>query len=198
MSQNQDDQRQDRLDQEDRHDRQVRDSADREDRLEDARLARRQVSIERWQVVGAFLLLVVVFTTIVVWQDQTAHRAARNSKLATAAAAQSARLVAELRRVNEDVRNVRSQQVAQLHAQQVSSCAERHVLTEVLRKGISRGITQTRIDLNGPIVRLPGVRKVELANIRISQQLLRDLKHSDCLGLAPLPKTPKAPTTTSP
>lgn len=145
-------------------------------------MPRRVVTVLRWQVAVAFIVVTAVFTGTELWLGHLTHQASHLAKLDAAHV-----------RVDDEIRR---ELVSRIRAQEVKTCKSRHALTSVLERVIKRSITETQG------VHIPGISEQQIQDaITLDRQFLRDLARTDCRGVpplrAPVNPPPPLPATTS-
>jgi hypothetical protein len=155
----------------------------------------RPITVRRWQVVVAFVLLASSFAIAVAIGTNAQTRANHASKRAAAAAlkaeataAKADRAAAGVRSVQERLAGARTQQLAQLHAYDVRSCAARHKTVTVLDRILDSSIVSTQKLLAGPPTGL--LRDALIRGIALDRRAKKELRAADCFGVPPLPKSP--------
>lgn len=146
------------------------------------------VTLHRWQIAAAFVVLTVVFTVSIALSTGASHSAARSARKADRVSSRNTGLIHQI------VEN-RKQTIAKLHAQDVRSCRRVHRLVKVFRRTLGGSIRDSRRFLAGPLGRGPTAAAIRNGITR-SQELLDDLRSADCAHvphLGPI-KPKKVPT----
>jgi hypothetical protein len=143
------------------------------------------VKVRRWQIVASFVILVVVFTLLLLKVQSTSDTAKHAAHDAAAAAHANAMAI-------QRADAIRVALVAKIHAADVRSCTQRHVLYVVLRDTVRRGLAANVALAKTPTIRADRKLLAQvLRSQRSNRRLLIDLGRANCTHVPPLSHPPK-------